>query len=85
MALNPVVLCVLLPIAILGAVTLLGFGPGGIAAGSIAAKMMSFLGTKDIVVPTLQSIGAVGLSHPLLWIPTVIIIGLCLCVCPLLM
>eukprot|EP01133_Synstelium_polycarpum_P006675 gene6675-7759_t len=38
----------------------LGFGSGGILAGSFAASMMSSLGSGAVVVGTLQSIGATG-------------------------
>uniref|UniRef100_A0A3P9QEU2 Uncharacterized protein n=1 Tax=Poecilia reticulata TaxID=8081 RepID=A0A3P9QEU2_POERE len=37
----------------------MGFTAGGIVAGSIAAKLMSFLGTSWLIA-TLQSIGAAG-------------------------
>ncbi|CAL1527213.1 unnamed protein product [Lymnaea stagnalis] len=43
-------------------VAALGFGPGGVAAGSVAAAMMSHGGILVYVTPVLQSIGAAGLS-----------------------
>ena len=76
-------LCVFLPVIVLGLITLVGFGPGGVVAGSLAAKMMSVFGTTGFI-PILQSIGAVGLAHPLLWIPTAILmalVSLCGCIC----
>ena len=73
--------CFVVPLIILGLITVVGFGPGGIVYNSFAAKMMSVLGTSNFIVPTLQSIGAVGIFHPLLWIISAIPIGLCACVC----
>lgn len=55
-------------VAVIGApiaVAALGFGAGGIAAGSAAASMMSMSATTGVgagVVATLQSIGAAGFS-----------------------
>ena len=45
-------------------VTGLGFGAGGIVAGSIASSMMSFMAPTAAagVVATLQSVGAVGIG-----------------------
>lgn len=43
-------------------IPLLGFGAGGIAAGSAAATTMSVLGSGSTVVAALQSAGAVGMS-----------------------
>ncbi|KAK0418710.1 hypothetical protein QR680_013728 [Steinernema hermaphroditum] len=49
------------PYAIPAAAVWLGFGAGGVVAGSTAAGMMSLgAGTTPLVVSTLQSIGATG-------------------------
>lgn len=50
--------CVVLTPAIL---TGLGFGAGGVVAGSIAAQLMSLFGTTWLIA-LLQSIGAAGLG-----------------------
>mmetsp|Transcript_32327 Transcript_32327/g.65553 ORF Transcript_32327/g.65553 Transcript_32327/m.65553 type:complete len:169 (+) Transcript_32327:196-702(+) len=60
---------VLCPVAVIGTVAYLGFGSAGIAAGSIAASMMSAEAVAaggtiaaGSTVATLQSIGAAGFS-----------------------
>ncbi|CAG8481206.1 6633_t:CDS:1 [Funneliformis caledonium] len=53
------------PLAVTGLVAALGFGEAGIAAGSIAAWMMSLQGgtvAAGSLVATLQSVGAAGLG-----------------------
>lgn len=52
------------PFALMGVVGAMGFGTGGIAAGSLGAWMMSLEGSVAAggVVATLQSIGAAGLG-----------------------
>ncbi|CAG8449340.1 12605_t:CDS:1 [Funneliformis mosseae] len=53
------------PFAVTGLVAALGFGEAGIAAGSIAAWMMSLQGgtvAAGSLVATLQSVGAAGLG-----------------------
>ncbi|CAG8781440.1 13949_t:CDS:1, partial [Cetraspora pellucida] len=56
---------VLGPLAFVGAVGAIGFGSGGIAAGSIAAWIMSLNGgatAAGSLVAILQSVGAAGLG-----------------------
>ncbi|CAG8741537.1 12594_t:CDS:1, partial [Cetraspora pellucida] len=54
------------PAAVVSFVRAIGFGSGGILAGSFAARMMSFLGggatSTGSIVAIFQSIGAAGLS-----------------------
>lgn len=52
------------PLAVMGTVGAIGFGTGGIGAGTFAAWMMSLEGVTAAggVVATLQSVGAVGLG-----------------------
>src|SRR5437868_2894977 len=50
----------LAPVAVVAGVTALGFGAGGIVAGSTATTIMSTLGSGSVIVGTLQSVGAAG-------------------------
>jgi hypothetical protein len=51
------------PVAVTLAVSAAGFGVGGVAAGSVAAKWMALGGgVTPFLVPTLQSVGAAGMG-----------------------
>ncbi|KAJ3267869.1 hypothetical protein HDV01_003871 [Terramyces sp. JEL0728] len=55
---------VIAPLAVTGIITAVGFGAGGVAAGSFAAGIQSSLGSVSAgsLFATLQSVGVVGLS-----------------------
>ena len=57
----------LIIVLLLALIVLSGFGPGGIAAGSFAAKLMSILAPikSGSLVAILQSLGAAGIFSPL--------------------
>ena len=61
-------------------VSLVGFGPGGIVAGSYAASAMAMSSPvqSGSTVAVLQSIGAAGLANPwIIAVPVVLAIPLC--------
>lgn len=74
------VVCAFLILCLLNA---LGFTAGGILLNSFGAYLMAWLSpiTKGSLVAILQSMGALGLASPLLWIIAVIIAVPCMCIC----
>ncbi|CAG8813782.1 10060_t:CDS:1, partial [Racocetra fulgida] len=63
----PIFGALIVPGIIVRLVQAIGFGTGGIAAGSFTARMMSLFGggatARGSIVAILQSIGAAGLSE----------------------
>ena len=66
---------IMIPAVLLTLINCLGFGAGGIVAGSCAAWLMRILGpiAPGSLVACLQSLGALGITNPLLWVIALLI------------